>query len=94
MRTAIAMRGWRTARQRSLAPSADRAVDVLIVALAGPLPGITEAFAADICEFLPMAPKPLVVTWNSWTIDVPSFKSSARVVSWGPTGRRPAQVAE
>ena len=44
---------------------ADPSVDVLVCALTGFLPGITDDFAGDILAYMRSSETPVVVTWNT-----------------------------
>jgi acyl-CoA synthetase (NDP forming) len=44
----------------------DPQVDLLVCALTGFLPGITDDYVGDILAFRSKADKPVVVTWNTW----------------------------
>jgi acyl-CoA synthetase (NDP forming) len=54
--------------------AADPAVDVLVCALTGVIPGLTEKFAGDLVDFLERGAKPLVVIWNSWDMESPAYQ--------------------
>jgi acyl-CoA synthetase (NDP forming) len=60
--------------------AADPSVDVIVIGITGALGAMTDNFGADILEFAPRSPKPIVVTWNSPKIDEPGF---AAVVASG-----------
>ena len=53
--------------------SADPAIDIIVIGITGALGAYTDNFGADIREFAPRAPKPIVVTWNSPKTDEPGF---------------------
>lgn len=53
--------------------AADPAVDLLICALTGVIPGLTDDYAGDILDHLAHAPQPVVVTWNSWLMETPAY---------------------
>src|SRR5262249_49778292 len=53
--------------------AADPAVDVIVIGITGALGAMTDNFGADILEFAPRSPKPIVVTWNSLKVDEPGF---------------------
>lgn len=52
---------------------ADDAVDMVLCALTGVLPGITDDFAGDILNFVDNTDKPVAVTWNTWEMSVPAY---------------------
>jgi acyl-CoA synthetase (NDP forming) len=51
----------------------DPNVDVIVIGITGALDQMTDNFGADIKEFAPRSPVPLVVTWNSFKIDEQGF---------------------
>jgi acetate---CoA ligase (ADP-forming) len=53
--------------------AADPSVDVLVCALTGLLPGITDDYAGDILDFVAGSKTPVVVTWNTWAMDSPAY---------------------
>jgi acyl-CoA synthetase (NDP forming) len=58
--------------------AADPSVDVLVCALTGLLPGITDDYAADILDFAAESETPVVVTWNTWAMDSPAYTALVR----------------
>lgn len=53
--------------------AADPAVDLLVCALTGVIPGLTEDYAGDILDHLRRARQPTALTWNSWLMDTPAY---------------------
>jgi acetate---CoA ligase (ADP-forming) len=53
--------------------AADPAVDLLVCALTGVIPGLTDDYAGDILDHLGHAPQPVVLTWNSWLMETPAY---------------------
>jgi acetate---CoA ligase (ADP-forming) len=54
--------------------AADPSVDVLVCALTGIIPGISDNFVGDIVGFLEVSKKPIVVIWNSWDMESPAYE--------------------
>jgi acyl-CoA synthetase (NDP forming) len=53
--------------------AADPNIDVIVIGITGALGPMTDNFGADILEFAPRSPKPVVVTWNSYKTDEQGF---------------------
>jgi acyl-CoA synthetase (NDP forming) len=53
--------------------AADPEIDLIVIGITGALGAMTDNFGADIREFAPRSPKPVVVTWNSFKVDEPGF---------------------
>jgi acyl-CoA synthetase (NDP forming) len=65
--------------------AADPSIDVLVCALTGVIPGLTDDFAADILDFMRASDTPVVVTWNTWDLSSPAY--AALVASGVPIFR-------
>ena len=49
--------------------AADPNIDVIVIGLTGSFPVLTDNFADDIRKWAPTAPKPVIVTWNSYNTE-------------------------
>jgi acetate---CoA ligase (ADP-forming) len=58
--------------------AADPSVDLLVCALTGIIPGVSDNFVADIVGFLEVSSKPVVVIWNSWDMESPAYQVLVR----------------
>ena len=57
---------------------ADPSVDVVVCALTGFIPKVTDDFTEDILELASDRRKPLVVTWNTWQMESDAYAALVR----------------
>ena len=57
---------------------ADPSVDIVVCALTGFIPGVTDDFTEDILELASDRTKPLVVTWNTWQMESDAYAALVR----------------
>lgn len=56
----------------------DPAVDLLVCALTGFIPGLTDDYAGDILDYAASGGTPVVATWNTWEMAVDAYNAVVR----------------